>query len=86
MAGTNERLRHEPGPSAGCGADLADAPGVDMKKRQVFDLPPMTMRVTASADRAPLRLWGHHLRHSLGGCDVGGAVRPIDKVEVAGLV
>ena len=42
----NERKRHEPGPCAGCGASLADAPEVGMERRQVFDLPPMTVRVT----------------------------------------
>jgi transposase len=42
----NERLRHEPGPCTGCGADLADAPEVGVERRQVFDLPPMTVRVT----------------------------------------
>jgi transposase len=42
----NERKRHEPGPCTGCGADLVDAPEVGMQRRQVFDLPPMTVRVT----------------------------------------
>ncbi|HJT90599.1 MAG TPA: IS66 family transposase [Mycobacterium sp.] len=42
----NQRLRHEPGPCTGCGADLADAPEVGVERRQVFDLPPMTVRVT----------------------------------------
>jgi transposase len=42
----NERERHEPGPCTGCGADLVDAPEVGMERRQVFDLPPMTVRVT----------------------------------------
>jgi transposase len=42
----DERLRHEPGPCTGCGADLAQAPEVGMQRRQVFDLPPMTVRVT----------------------------------------
>jgi transposase len=42
----DERLRHEPGPCTGCGADLAQAPEVGMERRQVFDLPPMTVRVT----------------------------------------
>lgn len=41
-----ERLRHEPGPCAGCGADLAGAPEVGMERRQVFDLPPMKAEVT----------------------------------------
>lgn len=42
----NETLRHEPGSCAGCGADLAAAPEVGVKRRQVFDLPPMTVRVS----------------------------------------
>lgn len=39
-------LRHEPGPCAGCGADLADAPQGGVEQRQVFDLSPMRVRVT----------------------------------------
>ncbi len=46
VADPDERVRHEPGPCAGCGADLADAPEVGVERRQVFDLPPMTVRVT----------------------------------------
>jgi transposase len=42
----HKRQRHEPGPCAGCGADLVDAPEVGMERRQVFDLPPLTVRVT----------------------------------------
>jgi transposase len=42
----NERKRHEPGPCAGCGASLVEAPEVGMERRQVFDLPPITVRVT----------------------------------------
>jgi transposase len=38
--------RHEPGPCTGCGASLAGAPEVGMERRQVFDLPPMTVQVT----------------------------------------
>ena len=41
-----KRLRHEPGPCGGCGADLAEAPEVGVERRQVFDLPPMTVEVT----------------------------------------
>ena len=41
----NERKRHEPGSCEGCGASLADAPEVGLERRQVFDLPPMTVRV-----------------------------------------
>jgi transposase len=46
VADPHERERHEPGRCTGCGADLADAPEVGMERRQVFDLPPMTVRVT----------------------------------------
>jgi transposase len=42
----HRRQRHEPGPCGGCGADLAGAPEVGLERRQVFDLPPMTVRVT----------------------------------------
>jgi transposase len=42
----NERTRHEPGQCTDCGSSLADAPEVGMERRQVFDLPPMTVRVT----------------------------------------
>jgi transposase len=41
----NERLRHEPGPCSGCGADLTGALEVGVERRQMFDLPPMTVRV-----------------------------------------
>lgn len=42
----DETLRHEPGPCIGCGADLAGAERVGVERRQVFDLPPMRVRVT----------------------------------------
>ena len=42
----NERKRYEPGPCTGCGTDLRGAPEVSVERRQVFDLPPMTVRVT----------------------------------------
>jgi transposase len=45
VADPNERERHEPGPCSGCGASLANAPEVGVERRQVFDLPPMTVRV-----------------------------------------
>jgi transposase len=45
VADPNERQRHEPGPCTGCGADLADAAEVGMERRQVFDLPPLRVRV-----------------------------------------
>ena len=67
VADPNERMRHEPGPCTGCGADLADAPEVGVERRQVFDLPPMTVRVDrAPADRPPLRVRDHHRRHRAG--------------------
>lgn len=46
VANPDQRLRHEPGPCTGCGADLRDAPEVGVERRQMFDLPPMTVRVT----------------------------------------
>jgi transposase len=45
VADPDETLRHEPGSCGGCGADLADAPEVGVERRQVFDLPPMRVRV-----------------------------------------
>jgi len=41
----NERRRYEPGPCTGCGSSLVGAPEVGVERRQVFDLPPMTVRV-----------------------------------------
>jgi transposase len=46
VAEPDEIRRHEPGPCAGCGADLGGAPQVGVERRQVFDLPPITVRVT----------------------------------------
>src|SRR4051812_39407232 len=45
VADPDERRRHEPGPCTGCGASLAGAPEVGIERRQVFDLPPMTVQV-----------------------------------------
>src|SRR5690606_25505254 len=42
----HERKRHEPGPCGDSGASLAEAPEVGLERRQVFDLPPITVRVT----------------------------------------
>lgn len=42
----DEVIRHEPVACGGCGAGLADAPQVGVERRQVFDLPPITVRVT----------------------------------------
>ncbi len=39
-------LRHEPAACGGCGSDLDRARQVDVARRQVFDLPPMRVRVT----------------------------------------
>lgn len=41
----DEVLRHEPGACGGCGSGLAGAPTTGMQRRQVFDLPPMRVRV-----------------------------------------
>jgi transposase len=46
VADPDETLRHEPGSCGGCGADLTDAPQVGVERRQVFDLPPMRVKVT----------------------------------------
>jgi transposase len=46
VADPDETLQHEPGCCGGCGADLADAPQVGVERRQVFDLPPMRVKVT----------------------------------------
>ncbi len=46
VADPDSVVRHEPGPCAGCGAGLAGAPEVGVERRQEFDLPPMTVRVT----------------------------------------
>jgi hypothetical protein len=46
VADPDEVRRHEPGPCAGCGADLNAPPQVGVERRQVFDLPPIRVRVT----------------------------------------
>lgn len=46
VADPNERVRHEPGPCTACGAHLTGTSEVGMERRQVFDLPPITVRVT----------------------------------------
>ena len=45
VADPDERCRHVPGPCTGCGADLTDAAEVGVEGRQVFDLPPLRVRV-----------------------------------------
>jgi transposase len=39
------RLRHEPGPCAGCGTELSGCPVARVERRQVFDLPEMRPHV-----------------------------------------
>lgn len=41
----DEVRRHEPGGCAGCGGDLRDAECTGVERRQVFDLPPVAVRV-----------------------------------------
>jgi transposase len=41
----DEVRRHEPGTCAGCGGDLSDARCTGVERRQVFDLPPVAVRV-----------------------------------------
>jgi transposase len=42
----DHRERHEPAHCRGCGGGLATAPEVGMERRQVFDIPPVTVTVT----------------------------------------
>jgi transposase len=46
VADPDQTMRHEPGSCDGCGRRLEDAPEVDVERRQVFDLPPIRVRVT----------------------------------------
>ena len=46
VAEPDEVLTHPPGPCAGCGGDLDDAPVEGCERRQVFDLPEIRLRVT----------------------------------------
>jgi transposase len=46
VADPDEIWRHEPGPCEDCGADLDGAAQVGVERRQVFDLPPIRVRVT----------------------------------------
>ncbi|HEY0496576.1 MAG TPA: IS66 family transposase [Kutzneria sp.] len=46
VATPDEIVRHEPAACGGCGGGLADAAQIGMERRQVFDLPPITVRVT----------------------------------------
>jgi transposase len=46
VAKPDREVRHEPGPCSGCGAGLAGRPVTGIERRQVFDLPPVTVKVT----------------------------------------
>jgi len=46
VADPDEVVRHDPTRCRGCGARLARAPEVGLARRQVFDLPPIAIRVT----------------------------------------
>lgn len=46
VADPDEVVRHEPVACQGCGAGLTRAPEVGLARRQVFDLPPISIRVT----------------------------------------
>jgi transposase len=46
VAEPERRRRHEPGRCRGCGAGLADAPEAGLERRQVFDIPPISVTVT----------------------------------------
>jgi transposase len=42
----DREIRHEPGACRACGADLAGRPVTGVERRQVFDLPPVKVKVT----------------------------------------
>jgi len=46
VADPDEIIRHEPAACAGCGSDLVGAPEINRSIRHVFDIPPITVRVT----------------------------------------
>jgi len=46
VADPDEVIRHDPARCGGCGAGLTRAPEVAVARRQVFDLPPIAIRVT----------------------------------------
>ena len=46
MAEPDREVRHEPGSCSGCGAGLAGRPVTGVERRQVFDLPPVMVKVT----------------------------------------
>jgi len=45
VGGPDEVLRHEPRPCGGCGSGLEGAVLVGVRRRQVFDIPPIAVRV-----------------------------------------
>ncbi len=45
VADPDQIIRHEPAGCGRCGSDLADAEQVGCSRRQVFDIPPITVRV-----------------------------------------
>ncbi len=46
VAKPDREVRHEPGSCSGCGGGLAGRPVTGVERRQVFDLPPVTVKVT----------------------------------------
>jgi transposase len=46
VAEPDREVRHEPGSCSGCGAGLAGRPVTGVERRQVFDLPPVMVKVT----------------------------------------
>ncbi|MGH3797650.1 MAG: DUF6444 domain-containing protein [Pseudonocardiaceae bacterium] len=63
VADPDERLRHEPGPCSGCGADLRDGTrGGYPAAAGVRPAPDHGAGERAPAHRAPLRVWGDHVR------------------------
>lgn len=46
VADPDEVARHQPGCCRGCGRGLTEAPEAGLTRRQVFDLPPVSTRVT----------------------------------------
>lgn len=69
----DERLRHEPGSCAGCGADLAEAPEVGIERRGgVRFAADDGAGQGAPAPRAPLRVGNDHVRYRAGGGPEGG--------------
>src|SRR5664280_691137 len=62
VADPDQIIRHEPAGCGRCGSDLADAEQVGCSRRQVFDIPPITVRVVEH-------------RSSPGGAPAGGSAK-----------